>query len=271
MKQNKQQDLTEGVIWKQVFSFFIPLMIGSFFQHFYTMVDAMIVGRGLGTTEFAAVGGSASKVIVLITNFFIGVSVGITSYAARGFGEKDFHKLKSVVMNGLLFFSIFGGLVAGFFLLFAEEYLTLMSTPEDTFSLALTYLKTYLYGIVFCVIYNTLAGIFRAIGDANTPLSVLIFSSLLNIALDVLFALILAWGVFGVALATVIAQGSSALILAYLLRKKIDHSGAYRFQFDATIIKEISALGIPSGLQSMMFSFSNMAVQSAVILGPGQN
>lgn len=260
----KQQDLTQGIIWKQVLFFFIPLMVGSFFQHFYTMVDAMIVGKGLGTLEFAAVGGSAYRLTVLITNFFIGVSVGVTSYAARRFGEKNYKELKAVVANGLIFFGIFGAVVAGFFLIFTEEYLLLMGTPEDTMDFSLQYLTTYLCGIVFCVLYNTLAGIFRAIGDPQTPLNVLIFCSLLNIVLDILFALVLSFGVSGVAGATVLSQATSAGILAYQLHKKLNHTEAYQFKLDFKLMLHISAIGIPSGLQSMMFSLSNMAVQSAV-------
>lgn len=259
--------MSTGVIWKQVLLFFIPLTIGSFFQHFYTLVDAMVVGKGLGTLEFAAVGGSASKLIVLITNFFIGVSVGITSYSARSFGEKNYHKLKGILANGLIFFVIFGALVAAVSILFAPQYLQAMGTPEDTVDLAHAYLTTYLYGIVFCVIYNTLAGVLRAIGDAKTPLYALMFCSILNVVLDVVLALVLRWGVFGVAIATVISQGISAVILGYCLVKKfkILHSEkAYTFAFDPTIVKEICAIGIPSGLQSIMFNLSNMAVQSAV-------
>lgn len=262
MKQT--QDMTQGVIYKQVLLFFLPIVAGSFFQHFYAIVDAIVVGRGLGYLEFAAVSGSASKLIVLITNFFLGVSVGITVYASRAYGKKDFGTLKGIVANGLVLFIAMGILVSGVCIVLCLPYLQLMGTPQDTIPYAQSYLKTYLVGIVFCVIYNTLAGVLRALGDAKRPLYVLAFCSILNITLDVLFALVLHWGVMGVALATVISQAVSALILAKILRDTLRGTQGYQFHLDKTLLKEIAAMGIPSGVQSMMFSLSNMAVQSAV-------
>ena len=260
----KTQDMTQGVIYKQVLLFFLPIVAGSFFQHFYSIVDAIVVGRGLGYLEFAAVSGSASKLIVLITNFFLGVSVGITVYASRYFGKKDFLTLKGVVANGLALFGVMGILLSGLCIAFSMPYLELMGTPADTVSYAQTYMNTYMAGMVFCVIYNTLAGVLRALGDAKRPLYVLAFCSVLNILLDILFALVLSWGVMGVALATVISQALSAVILAKMLRDTLKDTATYRFHLDPTLLKEVAAMGIPSGVQSMMFSLSNMAVQSAV-------
>lgn len=259
-----KQDMTQGVIYKQVLLFFLPIVAGSFFQHFYSIVDAIVVGRGLGYLEFAAVSGSASKMIVLITNFFLGVSAGITVYASRYYGKKDFVTLKSVIANGLVLFTIIGIVVSAICIIFSDSYLKMMSTPEDTMEHAKNYLNTYLFGMVFCVIYNTLAGVLRALGDAKRPLFVLAICSVLNIVLDILFALVLDFGVIGVALATVISQVVSAIILSKMLWDTLKGTDSYEFKLDKTIIKEISAMGIPSGIQSMMFSFSNMAVQSAV-------
>lgn len=260
----KQQDMTQGVIYKQVLLFFLPIVAGAFFQHFYSIVDAMVVGRGLGYIEFAAVSGSASKMIVLITNFFIGVSVGITVYASRYYGKKDYKMLKAVIANGLVLFSTMGLLVSITGIVFSIPYLEIMGTPQDTVSYANIYLITYLWGMVFCVIYNTLAGVLRALGDAKRPLYVLAFCSILNVILDILFALVLGMGVMGVALATVIAQGISAMILSRVLWLALLDTPKYKFSLDTKILKEVAKMGIPSGIQSMMFSLSNMAVQSAV-------
>lgn len=260
----KQQDMTQGVIHKQVMAFFLPILAGSFFQHFYSIVDAIVVGRGLGYLEFAAVSGSSSKMIVLITNFFLGVSVGITVYASRYYGKKDFKMLKGVIANGLVLFGVIGILVSFTCIVFSVQYLELMKTPSDTMEYAKTYLNTYLFGMVFCVIYNTLAGVLRALGDAKRPLYALAFCSVLNIILDILFALVLKWGVMGVALATVISQGVSAFILSKMLWNTLKGTQAYKFKLDKEILKEVAKMGIPSGIQSMMFSLSNMAVQSAV-------
>lgn len=257
-------DFTQGSIWKQVLIFFIPIMIGSFFQHFYTIVDAMIVGRGLGVNELAAVGGSASKLIAMITNFFIGISSGVTAYTAMSFGEKNYSKLKDIVYNGLLLFLVIGVIIVSTGLIFTQDFLVIMGTPKDNMLLSATYLKTYLSGILFCVIYNLLAGILRAMGDAKRPLYILIFCCFLNIALDILLALVLNFGVLGVAVATVFSQGVSAVLLCIVFLKSIKNTEPYRPRINKSIIKSIAWLGIPAGIQSMFASFSNMAVQSTV-------
>lgn len=260
----KQQDLTQGTIWKQVIFFFIPLVIGAFFQHFYTIIDTIIVGKALGTTELSAVGGSATKLIVLYTNFFIGVSSGITAYASRFFGEKNYNKLRNLLFNGTLFFTILGLILATLGIACSEAYFALMSTPENTLSHATTYLHTYLTGLIFSVLYNTFAGVLRALGDSTRPLYALMFCSVLNIMLDVIFTFPLQLGVFGIALATVISQGVSALILGYLLLRTVKELDQSKVRIDLRQMASIAKLGIPAGLQSIMYSISNMAVQSGI-------
>lgn len=264
MSKENKNDLTDGIIWKQVLMFFIPIVIGSFFQHLYTIIDTIIVGKGLGTNELAGVGGSASKLIVMITNFFIGVSSGITAYSSRYFGEKNYIDLKNTIYNGLVLFCVLGLILSSLGIIFSNEFLLIMKTPESTLVYANTYLKTYLTGIVFCVIYNTLAGILRALGDSKRPLYVLMFCSFLNIGLDILLALVLNLGVFGVAIATVISQGISAILLSIILIKTLQNTDKYTTKIDTNAMKDIAKIGIPAGCQSMMFSLSNMAVQSGV-------
>lgn len=264
MNKENKNDLTQGVVWKQVLMFFVPVVIGSFFQHLYTIVDTIVVGKGLGTDELAGVGGSASKLVVMITNFFIGVSSGITAYTSRYYGEKNYGDLKNIIYNGIAMFSVMGLLLSAFGIAFSNEFLLVMNTPESTFVYANTYLKTYLTGMIFCVVYNTLAGILRALGDSKRPLYVLVFCSFLNITLDVLLALVMGLGVFGVALATVIAQGCSAFLLIAILMKTLENTGPYSRKIDVSAMKNIAKIGIPAGCQSMMFSLSNMAVQSGV-------
>lgn len=239
-------------------------MIGSFFQQLYTIADAVVVGRGLGTTELAAVGGSAAKMIAMITNFFIGISTGITAYTARSVGEEDYAKLRNIVFNGFVLFFSLGVVISGLCFTFSYEFLILMGTPTDSIHLANTYLRTYLGGILFCVLYNLMAGILRAMGDAKRPLYILIFCCLLNIFLDILFALVFAWGVFGVALATVVSQGVSAILLSILFFKALKNSPKHKVSWSSTLCKSIALLGIPAGVQSMLASFSNMVVQSTV-------
>lgn len=259
-----ENQVTEGVIWKQILKFFFPILIGSFFQNFYTIVDAIIVGRGLGTAELAAVAGSPAKLIALITNFFVGISVGITAHAARSFGANDYKKLKATLFHGLILFLALALLIIFPSFLFSHEFLEAMGTPEDLFHLSDTYLKTYLSGIFFCVIYNLLSGILRALGDAKSPLNVLIFCCFINIFLDILLALVLKQGVFGVALATVIAQLVSAITLTIILFKKLSNTEKYQWKFDLNLLKTIALLGITAGIQSILTSCSNIVVQSTV-------
>lgn len=263
-KEKNYNKITEGVIWKEVLLFFFPLVIGAFFQHLYTLVDTMIVGKALGTTELSAVGGSASKFIVLYVNFFIGVSSGITAYASRYFGEKNYQKLNNIIFNGTLFFALFGGVLSFFGILFSPQYFDLMHTPSDSLAEATTYLHTYLYGMVFAVLYNTFSGILRGLGDSKKPLYVLFFCSICNIVLDVIFVFPLKMGVFGIALATVISQGISAVILGYMLWKTVKDFDSTKPQIQLSMVKDIAKIGIPAGCQSIMYSLSNMAVQSGV-------
>lgn len=256
--------ITDGVIWKEVLFLFIPIVISAFFQHLYTFVDGMIIGTYLGDVAFSAVGGSASKLITMMINFFVGVSSGITAYTARFYGAKDMVGVKKVVMNGLSLFVVLGLVLSMIGIAFSEEILMAMSTPVESFSLALVYLQTFLSGILFCVLYNTLAGILRALGDSKRPLYVLIFCSFVNIVLDILFVVQLEMGVFGVAIATVLAQGVSALALGYILYKSLPKTEKIPFRINFKMVGEICAIGIPAGIQSMMYSLSNILVQSAI-------
>ncbi|ONI46082.1 hypothetical protein AN641_00335 [Candidatus Epulonipiscioides gigas] len=262
MEQNK---ITEGVIWKQVIWLFIPLVISAFFQHLYTFVDGMIIGKFLGATAFAAVGGSAAKIITLLINFFVGVSSGITSYTARFYGAKDNIGVKKVIFNGLIFFGVAGIALSILGIIFSNTMLELMGTPVETLLDANIYLKTFLVGLIFCIFYNTLSGVLRALGDTKTPLYVLIFTSFLNIALDLLFVIIFPMGVLGVALATLIAQGISAIaLLIILIKKRLPKTEQIQLKIDFKIIREICGVGIPAGIQSIMYSISNILVQSAI-------
>ncbi len=259
----QRNKITEGVIWKEVLIFFIPILISGVFQHLYTLVDGIIVGRYLGDVAFSAVGGSASKVIVLLINFFVGVSTGITAYTSRYYGKKDMKSIWSIIYNGLGIFIFLGIILSIVGLIFAPNLLQSMSTPVESMEYATTYLRTFLFGLVFCISYNSLAGIMRAIGDAKTPFYVLLFCSIINITLDIVFVVLFNMGVLGVALATLIAQGTSAIILTFILFKKLPNKPS-TFKVDWVVIKEICEIGIPVGIQSIMYSLSNILVQSTV-------
>ncbi len=258
-----QNKITEGNISKEILFFFIPIVISAFFQHLYSFVDAMIVGQNLGDLAFAAVGGSSAKLITLFINFFVGVSAGITVYTSRFFGSGDRVGVKKIIYNGSVSFTVFGFVLAFLGILLGTQYLELMDTPQNTMDYSKTYLDTFLYGLVFCILYNMFSGIFRALGDSRTPLYVLIFCSFLNIILDLLFVIVFQWGVFGVAFATLVAQGISAFILGLILYRKFIGE-KIPFSLDYAMITDIYKLGIPAGIQSIMYSLSNMLVQSSV-------
>ena len=209
--------IVEGVIWKEVLWMFVPIVISSFFQHLYTFVDGMIIGEYLGTAAFSAVGGSASKIISMLVNFFVGVSGGITAYTARFYGSQDIKGVKRVIFNGITFFTVLGISLSIIGIVLSDEILSWMGTPNETFELATTYLRTYLFGLVFCILFNTLSGILRALGDSKRPLYALMLCSFVNIGLDLVFVVNLGLGVSGVALATLIAQGISSIILFTML------------------------------------------------------
>lgn len=260
---NKENKITDGVIWKEVILFFVPILISAFFQHLYTIVDGIIVGQNLGDIAFSAVGGSASKIIVTIINFFVGVSSGITTYISRYYGKKDMSLVWLVIYNGIITFVVIGfifSIIGGFS---SNIILKIMNTPAETIYYANIYLDTFLFGLIFCVLYNTFSGILRAIGDSITPLYVLIFCSIANIFLDILFVVVFKLGVFGVALATLLAQTISAIVLARILYKKLSKEKVV-FQLNFKIVKDICFIGIPAGLQSIMYSLSNILVQSTI-------
>lgn len=256
-------EIVEGVLWKQILRFFFPIIICAFFQHFYIMVDTMIVGKFLGDVELAAVGGSATKLITLLINFFVGLSAGITAYAARYYGAKHYETLKNTVFSGLVLFVVLGIFISILGLHVSENILLWMHTPEETIAFAQTYLDTYLVGMLFCILYNILSGLLRGLGDAKSPLYVLIFCSLCNIALDLVLVLWIPLGVFGVALATLISQSISVCILLVALYKRMPRTDT-KPKLEWQLMKQMSQLGFPAGLQSIMYSLSNIAVQSAI-------
>lgn len=260
---SRNNKITHGNITVEVIKFFIPLVISSFFQHLYGIVDAVIVGQNLGDIAFAAVGGSSSRLITMFINFFVGASAGITVYTSQFYGKNDINSVKKIIYNGVISFLVFGIILSIIGIVFGEYYLEIMHTPQETMKYSKTYLYTYLSGLVFCVIYNMFSGVFRAIGDSKTPLYALIFCSIVNIVLDLVFVIVIKLGVFGVALATVSSQTISAFILGYILNNKFKKEKIEK-SLDFKMISDIFKLGIPAGIQSIMYSLSNMLVQSTV-------
>lgn len=266
MNQNiKENRITEGVIWKQLLLFFFPILIGTFFQQLYNTVDTIIVGQYVGTEALAAVG-TTSTLINLLVGFFVGLSSGATVIISQYFGGGDWKNLSRAVHTSIALALAGGGIIMVLGLLTARPSLGLLGVPEEIMDGALTYLHIYYGGIIFCMIYNVGTGVLRAIGDSRMPLYVLIVCCLVNIVLDLLFVVAFHWGVMGVALATVFSQVASALLIMVRLmctresyRVELKH-----IRFDRNILRNVIRIGLPAGLQSVMYSFSNLIIQASI-------
>ena len=259
-------DITEGVIWKQLLTFFFPILLGTFFQQLYNTADAIIVGKFVSTEALAAVGGATGTLINLIVGFFVGLSSGATVILAQHFGARRHEEVSKTVHTGLSL-AICGGLVimvAG--ILLSPAMLKMLSTPDDVMEYALTYMRIYFAGMIPSLIYNIGSGILRAVGDSRRPLYFLIASCLANIVLDVIFVLGFEMGVAGAALATILSQTVSAVLVIAVLTRT---ANSYQLQvrkmgFDLPILGRIVKIGLPAGLQSVMYSLSNVIVQSSI-------
>lgn len=258
--------ITEGVIWKQLLIFFFPIMLGTFFQQLYNTVDAVIVGQYVGKEALAAVGGSTGTLINLLVGFFVGLSSGATVIISQYYGAYRPAET-SLAVHTATALGIAGGLgfmVVG--LIVSPLALTVMSTPADIFDHALSYIRIYFLGMVFNLVYNMGAGILRAVGDSKRPLYFLIFSTLLNVLLDLLFVVALNLGVNGAAIATILCQAVSAVLVMFTLMRSDD---VYRvrlrdIRFSLPILRDIVRIGLPAGLQSVIYNVSNIIVQATI-------
>lgn len=261
-----KSELTEGSIGKALLKFFFPIMFGTFFQQLYNTIDAIVVGRFVGSDALAAVGGSAGMIVNLIVGFFVGLTAGASVIVSQFFGSGDREKV-SKSMHTIYAFSLIGSFVisvVGYFL--APALLKMMSTPLDIYEDSLLYLRVFLVGIVFMFIYNTGSALLRAVGDSKRPLIYLIVCCGVNIVLDILFVAVFEMGVFGAALATLIALAISAILVTRALvnSKDLCHFSIKEIRIDGDTLKKQIYIGFPGGVQSSMYSLSNMILQVAV-------
>lgn len=261
-----RHNITEGVIWKQILIFFFPILIGTFFQQLYNTADAMVVGRYLGKEALSAVGGTTGTLINLLVNFFVGLSSGATVIISQYYGGKKYDDVVDSVYSALGI-AILGGtilMIAG--IAVAPAALRAMKTPEDIIRYSLIYIRIYFTGMTANMIYNVGSGILRAVGDSRRPLYFLIVSCMVNIVLDLLFVAAFGMGIYGVAIATVISQCVSA-VLVLLVLKKTDEP--YQIQLkkihiNRGKIEKIFRIGLPAGVQSVMYGISNVLIQSCI-------
>ena len=257
--------MTEGVIWKEILLFSIPLLLGNLFQQLYNAVDSVVVGNYIGAQALAAVGSSA-PVINLLVSFFMGLAVGAGVIISRYFGARKKEELHIAVHTSLALTFAAGLVMTLIGVLISPYVLQWVGTPSDVMESSVLYLRIYFLGILSVMVYNMGSGILRAVGDSRNPLYFLIVSSVTIIILDMLFVIVFHMGIAGVGWATLIAQTISAVLtMLLLMRTKEEYQVKLKhIRFHKHMLYEIVRLGLPSGLQNAIVSFSNVIVQSNI-------
>jgi len=255
------KDFTSGNIPKQIFHFSLPIIIGNFFQQLYNIVDSIVVGNFIGKEALAAVGASFPLIFLLIS-LVVGISNGATIIISQYFGAKDIDSVQKAIdtSNIFLFFSSIAISILG--ILFSDSIFRLIDLPAEAVDDATTYLNIYLSGLFGLFGYYGLGAILRGLGDSKTPLYTQLIAAIVNIVLDLLFIVVFKWGVAGVAIATVIAQGGTFFGLAlYLNRKhKVIRVTIRKIVFDWEIFRQSVRIGLPSGLQQSVVGLGMMTV-----------
>ena len=260
-----QLDMTKGPIFKELIIFSVPLILSGVLQLLFNAADVIVVGRFAGDNSLAAVG-STSSFINLMLNLFIGISIGSSVVSANYFGAGKIRELRNTVHTSMLL-SIYSGIgltVLG--VIFARPILHLMQAPEEVLVLAVLYLRIYFAGISATVIYNFGSALLRAKGDTQRPLYILMVAGVINVILNLIFVILFRMDVAGVALATVISQIFAAGFVVALLMREEDgfKLEIKKLKIHKYILIRIIKIGVPAGFQGMMFSISNMVIQSSV-------
>lgn len=258
--------IVEGVIWKQLLIYFFPILLGTFFQQLYNTVDAVVVGNYLGKEALAAVGGATGTIINLLVGFFVGLSSGATVVISQYFGSGDEEGVSRAVHTSIAL-SLAGGIFLTFVGIFGARWaLEMMGTTADVIGGAADYMRIYFAGVIMNLLYNMSSGILRAIGDSRRPMIYLIICCLVNIVLDILFVGFMHMGVAGAAIATISSQAVSAILTMRALMRTEE---CYKFvikklRVDFPLLGRILRIGFPAGIQSMMYSISNLLIQANI-------
>ena len=274
LKKEYVNPITHGVIWKQLLLYFVPLLLSSFLQLCYNTADTIIVGRFVGKIALTAVGGSAGQIYAMVTEFMIGASGGAAVIMSQAYGARNKKLLDDGLHNAVALALAMGALFTVTGLLVSKTALVTAGAPAETMAGSLMYLRIAFAGLIPCALYNMGAGVLRAAGDSKKPLRFLVISIGLNIALDLLFVAVLHLGIGGAALATILTQTlSAALVLRALMKGagKAERAGALlppldlrRLRLQENIALKMLRLGIPLGLETLMYTFSCVVLTSAV-------
>ena len=266
IKRSKYEiDMCSGPLMRKLISFAVPLILSSNLQLLFNAVDIIVVGKFSGSQALAAVG-STTALINLVINLLIGVSLGANVLAGRFYATRDHQGMTDTVHTAMAF-ALAGGIVFGAAgILLSGWALKLMATPEEVFEQAVVYIRIYFLGMPFFMMYNYGAAILRAVGDTKRPLIFLVIAGVLNAGLNMFLVIVFHLGVVGVAVATVISQMVSCVLVIRCLCKT---EGSYKLSFSKMKIKlpylkQLFKIGLPAGLQSVVINFSNVLLQSSV-------
>lgn len=259
------KDLTTGSVTRHIISFSIPMLIGNVFQQLYNVVDSIIVGKYLGKEALASVGASFPIIFTIIA-LIIGIGSGASVVISQYYGAKDLDKVRRAV-DTINIFLLFAGIVISVIGILSSRWIFgLLQLPPELMDSALTYLNTYLLGMVVFFGFNATSSILRGIGDSKTPLYYLIIATVVNIFLDLLFVLVFNWGIAGAAWATVISQaGAFATAIVHLNRKnQVVRFALKGLTFDREIFRQIVRIGLPTGIQHTFVALGMMALMGIV-------
>ena len=265
LKKDYTIDMCNGPILKKMLVFSIPLMCSSVLQLIFNAADIVVVGNFAGDNSLAAVG-SNTALIGLLTNLFVGLSIGANVLAAKYYGAKDEKNLAEAVNTSILLSIISGIILTIIGLAGARRILIWMQTPDEVLDLAATYLRICFLGMVPTMVYNFGSAILRSVGDTKRPLYYLFGAGIVNVILNLFLVVVLKLDVAGVAIATVISQCISAGLIIRCLRHEEGgiHLDIHRLHLDKKIFVEILEIGLPAGFQGILFSLSNVIIQSSV-------
>ena len=265
MRKSYEIDMCSGPLLSRILLFAIPLICSGVLQLVFNATDIIVVGRFVSSNAMAAVG-STSSLINLLVNFFIGISVGANVLVARFRGANDFDDAQETVQTALITAVIGGFVLIAAGILLARPMLVWMATPDEVIGQAVLYMRVYFIGMPATMLYNFGAAILRAVGDTRRPLYFLTLAGLVNVAGDLLFVLVLDMGVAGVAVATVISQIISATLIVLCLMRQdgMCNVNLRRMRFHRDKFLRIMQVGLPAGLQSVIFNISNVLIQSSI-------
>lgn len=259
------KDMTQGNPYSQIIAFALPIFLSQVFQQLYNTADTLIVGRFLGTNALAAVS-SSGTLIFLLVSFFNGTSMGAGVVVSKYFGAKDNDKISRAIHTNIVFSLLCGVVLTLVGVFLTPTFLVWMKTDPDVLPEAIEYFRYFFLGSLAMIMYNACRGIMSALGDSKRPLYYLIFSSLLNVALDVLFVAGFGWGVWSAAVATVLSQAASVVLcLRHLLVKDQIYSVQLKkLRIDKAMLLEIIRYGLPAGVQNSVIAFANTIVQTQI-------